>query len=101
MTAPRKTDRVARNCPKCGSTRIHRSHRKGVLDNLLSCFGAEVCRCHDCRIRHAWFRSSSLPLVSADSDQGRWASLAVLASSFLACLELVWWAITRFGELSG
>ena len=88
------------HCPKCGSARIHRSHRKGLLDYLMSRLGADICRCHDCRARRIWIQSTSFPLASADSPEARW-TLALVASSFLACLALVWWAITRFGELSG
>jgi predicted RNA-binding Zn-ribbon protein involved in translation (DUF1610 family) len=42
-------------CPRCGSTRVHRSRRKNVLDRVLSLLGAQVRRCHDCRSRQAWF----------------------------------------------
>jgi hypothetical protein len=101
MTVAHKKRRVPRNCPKCGSGRIHRSHRKGLLDYVLSWCGADICRCHDCQIRRAWIQSSAFPLASADSPEERWTTVAVLASTFLACLALVWWAITRFGALSG
>src|SRR3954466_13931052 len=101
MISARKKQPAARNCPECGSARIRLSHRKGLLDRLLTFFGAEICRCHDCRVRRAWIYSAPLPLVSADSAEDRWTAIAVVASSFLACLALVWWAITRFGELSG
>jgi predicted RNA-binding Zn-ribbon protein involved in translation (DUF1610 family) len=101
MTAASSPRHVPRNCPQCGSARIHRSHRKGLLDHILSWCGAEICRCHDCRVRRVWIWSHPFRLASADTREDRWTAIAVLASGFLACMVLVWWAITRFGELAG
>ena len=47
----------ARRCIKCGSSRVYRSRRRGPVDHVLSWLGAKICRCHDCRLRQAWFGS--------------------------------------------
>ena len=88
-------------CRKCRSSHLHRSHRRGILDRVLSWFGAEIRRCSDCRRRYAWFKRFALPLPTAEPPSGRWREAAVLGSGFLACLAIIWWMITRFGDLSG
>ena len=39
-------------CPKCGSSRVHRSHRRGFLERvLLPLLGRRPFRCADCEHR--------------------------------------------------
>ena len=35
----------------CGSSRIYRSHRRGIVERLLSRVGVWPYRCHDCNRR--------------------------------------------------
>jgi hypothetical protein len=88
-----------RHCPKCGSVRVHRSRRRGLLDQALAALGGEICRCHDCRGRQAWFGFSPIPIGNRDPDVPSWAGLAMVSSA-LAGLVLVWWVVTRFAERS-
>lgn len=84
-----------RHCPKCASSRIHRSRRRGLFERVLSYVGAEILRCHDCRSRRCWLGSANFRLPESETP-GRGAGLVVLASGFAICLAIVWWMVTRF-----
>ena len=90
-----------KSCPRCGSSRIHRSHRQAVWDRFLYVLGAEIRRCHECRFRHASFVTFTVPLGDPHSAARRWTEILVVGSGFLVCLLFVWWVIRRFTELSG
>ncbi len=46
-------------CPKCGSARVHRSHRRGFLERvLLPLLGQRPFRCADCEHRFLASRHS-------------------------------------------
>ena len=92
---------VVRHCAKCGSLRVHRSRRRGPWEEVLTALGAAVCRCHDCRCRHAWFGTTPVPLSKGVADASGWGSSAVFTSAFIACVFLVWWFITNYTGLSG
>ena len=91
---------VQRSCPKCGSIRVHRSRRRGITENTLAITGADICRCHDCRARQAWFGSLPIPLSSAAADEPRLGML-LYASGVVACIWFVWWMVTRYTGISG
>jgi DNA-directed RNA polymerase subunit RPC12/RpoP len=38
-------------CPKCSQERAHRSHRKGLIERIVSLFGWYPYRCHACNSR--------------------------------------------------
>lgn len=90
-----------KSCPRCLSDRVHRSHRRALLDRILHSLGAEIRRCHECRYRHASFATFAIPLGDPHTAARRRASALVLTSGFLMCLLFVWWIIRRFTELSG
>lgn len=85
-----------RHCPKCGSNRLHRSRRRGLIDGALSRLGGEIRRCHDCGSRRCWFGVDALPLARAGVPEGVRAGGFALCTGVLACLALVWWTVTRF-----
>jgi hypothetical protein len=87
---------LPRNCPKCGSSRVHRSRRRGMLDGLLSHIGGEIRRCHDCRSRRCWFGTAALPLARDGVHEETRTGSLVLGTAFLVCLALVWWTVRRF-----
>lgn len=91
----------AKSCPRCHSDRVRRSHRQAALDRFLYVLGAEIRRCHDCRLRHASFVTFAIPLGEPQTLAGIWAGIFVMGSGFLVCLLFVWWIIRRFTELSG
>ncbi len=42
---------IARVCPKCRSTNVHRSHRRGS-EHLMTIFLMRPFRCHNCKHRY-------------------------------------------------
>jgi hypothetical protein len=38
-------------CPKCKTDAAHRSHRKGIVEYLVSVFSYRPYRCHSCECR--------------------------------------------------
>ncbi len=55
-------------CPSCGSSAIHRSRRKNLLETLLRwVFFISPYRCHDCNYRHfrLSFHTSRHPFTTA------------------------------------
>jgi len=96
MTA---TENLVRHCPKCGSVRVRRSRRRGPLEGLLASMGGEICRCHDCCSRKAWFGVSPFPIGNRDPEAPPWAGVLMIGSGG-AVLALVWWVIARFAQRS-
>ncbi len=92
---------LVRHCPKCGSVRVHRSRRKGMLDAGLDALGADILRCHDCRARQAWFGLTPLRLRGAQGDGPALTGIILFATGSVACVLLIWWMISRFTDLSG
>lgn len=91
MTA---SDNQVRHCPKCGSVRVHRSRRRGPFEGLIASLGAEICRCHDCCLRRAWFGITPIPIGNRDPEGSPWASVVMVGSGG-ALLVLVLWAVVR------
>jgi hypothetical protein len=72
-----------------------------MLDRFLYALGAEIRRCHDCRLRYAAFVTFSVPLGEPQTFTGAWTGVLVMGSGFVVCVLFVWWIIRRFTELSG
>ena len=94
MTA---AENLVRHCPKCGSVRVHRSRRRGPLEGLIAGLGAEICRCHDCCLRRAWFGVSPVPIGNRDPEGSSWAGLVMIGSGGVV-LILILWALIGFIE---
>lgn len=86
MTA---ADNPVRHCPKCGSVRVHRSRRRGPIESLIAGLGAEICRCHDCCLRRAWFGLSPIPIGNRDPEGSPWTGLAILVSGGVVLVLLL------------
>jgi hypothetical protein len=99
--APTQSRAAQRHCPRCGSARVHRSRRHGVLDRVLRCLGARVRRCHDCRSRQAWFRWVAIPLDDGHTQSSLLTHVALVGSGFLICMLFLWWVLQRFSAMSG
>ncbi len=89
------SNHLATPCPHCKSNRIHRSHRRGAIDQLLSRVGAQIRRCHDCRHRYAFFGMMSLPLGIRDSNHDQASNALLYGAIFSVCLLVVWWMVRR------
>ncbi len=78
-------------CPKCGTSGVHRSHRKGLTERLLSLAGARVRRCHACNIRFVRLFSSTVYIDDARRALRRAAILfLMLAGAALVLLVMLW-----------
>jgi hypothetical protein len=96
MTA---TQNLVRHCPKCGSVRVHRSRRRGPVESLIAGMGGEICRCHDCCSRKAWFGDSPIPLGNRDPEAPLWGGVVMIGSGG-ALVALILWMVARFAERS-
>lgn len=94
MTA---ADNLVRHCPKCGSVRVHRSRRRGPIESMIAGLGAEICRCHDCSLRRAWFGISPIPIGNRDPEGSPWAGLVTIGTGG-ALLIFALWAVSRYME---
>ena len=92
---------LERHCPKCGSARVHRSHRRGGFTRWFCAIGGEIRRCHDCRSRRAWFGSVRFSLPKEDYLAGERATSLAMVSTVIACFLLIWWMISRLTALAG
>lgn len=106
MSSPALSQGVSRReanpkqCPRCASRRVHRSHRKNVFDRFLGAIGGEIRRCHDCRSRQVWFGSRGF-LLGKEGMPGAFASAALALFTALVCFLFIWWMISRFTEITG
>ena len=88
-----------RRCPRCGSDRLHQSHRRGPLERALAFIGGDIRRCHGCRARYSWFGLTALRLGDNAIDRGLSAGF-VVGAGFLLCIAFLWWMITRLTEFT-
>jgi hypothetical protein len=92
-------------CARCGSDRLHHSHRRGPIEQILYIFGTQIRRCHACRLRQAWFQFGWTTPISIrladDSKRHGWSGAALLCGGFVVCVGFLWWMITRFSALPG
>ena len=78
-------------CPNCGAPAVHRSHRKGLTERLLSLAAARVRRCHACNVRFARLFSSTLYIVDIRRLLRRAAILfLMLAGAALVLVVMLW-----------
>jgi len=87
-----KAPTAAAVCPKCKSTRVHRSHRRGLQDRVFSLLGGQLRRCHDCRTRQVGFEYLTVPLGIGQFNVER-AAAFVLAVAI--CLIAAWVLMKR------
>jgi hypothetical protein len=92
-------------CRRCGSDRLHHSHLRGPIEQILFISGTQIRRCHACRLRQAWFPFAwGAPIsirLADDSQRHGWSGAALLCGGFVVCVGFLWWMITRFSEWSG
>ena|SRR5438270_2628131 len=80
-------------CPKCGSTKIHHSHRRTLSERAASVLGAKMKRCHECNVRFVQLHGSTL--LGADFQvvirRMAWIALTILAL-FAVLAAVVWFS---------
>jgi hypothetical protein len=85
-----------RRCPRCGSDRLHPSHRRGFAERAMYLIGADIQRCYSCRARLCWFGLASIRLGEEASDAILSAGAVICLGSALS-IATVFWLITRLG----
>jgi hypothetical protein len=83
-----------RRCPRCNSSRMYPSQRRGPGEKLLAGIGGELRRCHSCRARLCWFGFTSIRLGENAKEGSLSSGVAVLVGCVL-CIALLWWMIAR------
>jgi hypothetical protein len=84
---------MPRVCPKCGSERVHRSHRRGAGERVLGLIGLKSRRCHECNTRFVAIGNSIL--FRSDVERlFRRVSLVVLAgvAVLLVVIVVLWFS---------
>jgi hypothetical protein len=87
MTA---SENPVRHCPKCGSVRVRGSRRRGPLEAVIASLGGEICRCHDCCSRKAWFGVSPFPLGNRDPEGSPWVGIVMIGFVGAVFVAVVW-----------
>jgi len=90
----------ARRCPRCGSDRIHHSHRRGSWERILHALGGQIRRCHSCSGRHAWFGLKGIPLGRGRTRAGALSAVVVVGTGLIVFLTVFWWILARFAARS-
>lgn len=84
-----------RPCPRCGSTQVDRSHRRGFAERALSLLGLKIRRCHGCNLRFARLGSSAIWIEDVESLARKLAFLALMVAGTALLLALVAWLSVR------
>ena len=80
---------MPRVCPRCKSERIHRSHRRGVLERLLSVLGLKARRCHECNTRFVAIGKSTLYRSDVEFVLRKISLVVLSAAAVLAAVMAV------------
>jgi transposase-like protein len=78
-------------CPKCGSNRVHRSHRRTVGERLGILLAAKMKRCHECNLRFVQLYGSTLLLSDLQRAVRKLVWTAVVVMALLTVLAIVIW----------
>jgi hypothetical protein len=82
-------------CPGCGAPKVHRSHRKGLVEQMLSLVGARVRRCHACNLRFARLFSSTVYIDDARRLIRRAAIVLLMAAGAVLVLVVMLWLMNK------
>lgn len=86
---------MPRSCPKCGSERIHRSHRRGAVERCLSLCGLRARRCHECNTRSVSVGNSVILRSDVDVLLRKISIVVLAAVAVLAVVMGVLWFSRR------
>ncbi|MGA2327551.1 MAG: hypothetical protein ABSH05_14810 [Bryobacteraceae bacterium] len=92
-------DRASRHaiCPFCGSTRVHRSRRRKMVEWLLTFAGGRVHRCEACSTRFVSLLASTICV----RDAQRLFRKLLICGLILAAAVVVALALLFFGAYLG
>lgn len=87
-------------CPKCGSSRVHRSHRRTFGERLGLLLAAKMKRCHECNFRFVQLYGSTLLLSDLQRSVRKLAWGAVIIMALLVVLAIVVWFSKKQADFS-
>jgi hypothetical protein len=87
-------------CPKCGSIRVHRSHRRNLGERLGILLAAKMKRCHECNFRFVQLYGSTLLLSDLQRAVRKLAWGVVILMALLIVLAIVVWFSKRQADFS-
>jgi transposase-like protein len=79
------------NCPKCGSSRVHRSHRRTFGERAGLLLAAKMKRCHECNFRFVQLYGSTLLLSDLQRAVRKLAWTVIIIMALLTVLAIVVW----------
>jgi hypothetical protein len=89
-----------RLCPKCGSSQVHRSHRRGAIERLLHLAGRRIRRCHACSARIVYFGNSAILVHDVARVARKTGLLCLMVAAMLAVAGAAMWLIGQQAALS-
>ena len=94
---PRGAGRLS--CPLCGSLVSHRSHRRGLLEKLITYTGGRIRRCEACSARFVRFGTSTATMTDVRRVNQRivalFLKLILFTVGILGGLAFLVWVWTR------
>jgi len=88
-------------CPKCGSLKVHRSRRHGVLERLVALAGLRFRRCHECNTRFATFGNSVLLKTDVDGLLRKIGIALLMMLALIIVVAIVMWFSGKQESFSG
>ncbi len=91
---------VSKTCPQCGSSKLRRSHSRGLVEHLLKYFRQRAYRCKDCgwRGRSNAKSRKKRQILSKGYTIGRLVFIAVV---LLVAIFILIYLVERVNEDSG
>jgi hypothetical protein len=90
-TRPSAKTSITAICHKCGSHRVHRSRRRGVLERVVALAGMRFRRCHECNTRFATFGNSVLLKSDVDSLLRKVGIALLMMAALIVVVAVVMW----------
>jgi hypothetical protein len=82
-------------CPRCGTARVHRSHRRGVIERVLASTGATIRRCHACNVRFARLAKSTIYVEDGQRVLRRIGLIALMLVGSILVLGFLSWIMKK------
>jgi len=89
-----------RPCPRCGSRRVYRSHRRGFIEHALALLGLKMRRCHACHLRFTRLGGSVLLVSDIERLLRRLALAALVLAGLALSLAAMFWFSARQASLA-
>jgi hypothetical protein len=74
---------------------VYRSHRRGLLERLLSLVGLKIRRCHACNVRFTRFGGSTLFIEDGERALRRLALVGLMGAGVVAVVVMIMWLIAK------